>query len=142
MKICGIELKSNTALVAVIDTEPSSILDSANEPEYINTKIKKFTLENDEDTNSILNFKQELENFLEEHKIEKVALKKRAKKGTFAGGAVTFKSEAIIQLNEVCEVSFITSQAITKYTKANEIILPNELNKYQEQAYLSSLLLV
>jgi len=135
MKICGIELKSNNAIVSVIET-------SQTETSYINTKIKKFVLEDDEKIDSILKFKSEIESFLKEYNIEKIALKKRAKKGTFAGGAVTFKSEAIIQLNEVCEVSFITSQAITKYTKANEIILPNELNKYQEQAYLSSLLLV
>ena len=135
MKICGIELKSNNAIVSVIET-------SQTETSYINTKIKKFVIEDDEKIDSILKFKSEIESFLKEYNIEKIALKKRAKKGTFAGGAVTFKSEAIIQLNDVCEVSFISSQAITKYTKANEIILPNELNKYQEQAYLSSLLLV
>lgn len=135
MKICGIELKSNNAIVSVIET-------SQTETSYINTKIKKFVLEDDEKIDSILKFKSEIESFLKEYNIEKIALKKRAKKGTFAGGAVTFKSEAIIQLNDVCEVRFISSQAITKYTKANEIILPNELNKYQEQAYLSSLLLV
>lgn len=135
MKICGIELKSNNAIVSVIETSQKKTV-------YISTKIKKFILEDDEKIDSISKFKSDIESFLKEYNIEKIALKKRAKKGTFAGGAVTFKSEAIIQLNDVCEVSFISSQAITKYTKANEIILPNELNKYQEQAYLSSLLLV
>ena len=74
--------------------------------------------------------------------VNKIALKKRAQKGNFAGGAVTFKSETIIQLNTVAEVIFVTPQAINKYTKKNEVEMPNELNKYQEQAYLSSLLLV
>lgn len=134
MNICGIELKSNTAIVSVIK--------SNDEIEFINTKIKKFTLENDEELQSILKFQKEIESFLQENTIDKIALKKRAKKGTFAGGAVTFKSEAIIQLNSICEVVLVSSQAITKYTKANDVILPNELNKYQEQAYLSSLLLV
>lgn len=135
MKLCGIELKSNNAIVSVIET-----IDD--ETSYINTKIKKFILEDDEKKDSILKFKNEIESFLKENKIEKIALKKRAKKGTFAGGAVTFKSEAIIQLNEICDVSFITSQAISKYSKSNDVILPNDLNKYQEQAYLSSLLLI
>lgn len=135
MKICGIELKSNNAIVSVIENSPEKI-------DYINTKIKKFTLENDEDLQSIMKFKDEIELFLQENSINKIALKKRAKKGTFAGGAVTFKSEAIIQLNSVCEVTFVTSQAISKYTKINEVPFPSELNKYQEQAYLSSLLLV
>ena len=135
MRICGIELKSNNAIVSVIEH-----LDD--ETSFIETKTKKFILGNDEDINSILKYKNEIESFLSENKIEKLALKKRAKKGTFAGGAVTFKSEAIIQLNNICEVNFVTSQSITKYTKTNEPNLPKGLNKYQEQAYLSSLLLI
>ncbi len=135
MKICGIELKSNNAIVSVIE----HLNDKIN---FIETKTKKIVLGNDEDITSLIKYKNEIESFLSENKIEKIALKKRAKKGTFAGGAITFKSEAIIQLNSVCEVNFITSQAITKYTKANEPFLPKELNKYQEQAYLSSLLLI
>ena len=135
MNLCGIELKSNNAIVSVIEYTDDEI-------NFIETKTKKIVLENDEDINSILKYKTELESFLSEYKIEKIALKKRAKKGTFVGGAVTFKSEAIIQLNTICTVNFVTSQAISKYTKTNEPNLPKELNKYQEQAYLSSLLLI
>lgn len=135
MIICGIELKSNNTIVSVIEYIDEEI-------NFIETKTKKIVLENDEDISPILKYKKELESFFSEHKIEKIAIKKRAKKGTFAGGAVTFKSEAIIQLNSICEVHFVTSQAITKYTKTNELSLPQELNKYQEQAYLSSLLLI
>jgi len=135
MNLCGIELKSNNAIVSVIEYLDDEI-------NFIETKTKKIVLENDEDINSILKYKTELESFLSEYKIEKIALKKRAKKGTFVGGAVTFKSEAIIQLNTICTVNFVTSQAISKYTKTNEPNLPKELNKYQEQAYLSSLLLI
>jgi len=134
VKICGIELKSNNAIVSVIEYLNDEI-------NFIETKIKKIVLENDEDINSVLKFKNEIESFLNENAINYIALKKRAKKGTFAGGAVTFKSEAIIQLNSICEVHFVTSQAISKYTKINEANLPKNLNKYQEQAYLSSLLL-
>jgi len=135
MNICGIELKSNNAIVSVIHKDAEKI-------NFSNTKVKKIILQNDEDKHSLLQFQDEIEQYLEENKIDKIALKKRAKKGTFAGGSVTFKAETIIQLNTICDVTFVTSQAITKYTKANEIELPKELNKYQEQAYFSSLLLV
>jgi len=133
MNICGIELKSNNTIVSVIKRDNENV-------KYVNTKIKKIILENDEITSSLLEFQDELETFLKDNNIEKIALKKRAKKGNFAGGAVTFKLETIIQLNKVCEIEFITSQAISKYTKTNDVIFPKELNKYQEQAYLSSLL--
>ena len=135
MNICGIELKSNNAIVSVIQINEENI-------NFLNTKVKKIVLEDEEDKHSILKFQDQIEAYLEENEIQKIALKKRAKKGNFAGGAVTFKSETIIQLNTVCDVTFVTAQAISKYTKNNDIDLPNELNKYQEQAYLSSLLLV
>jgi hypothetical protein len=135
MTICGIELKSNNAIFSVIQIENETI-------NFINTKIKKLVLDNDESKNSLLKFQDDLDHFLHENKIRKIALKKRAKKGNFAGGAVTFKLEAIIQLNTVSEVQFVTPQAISKYSKSNEVELPEEINKYQEQAYVSSLLLV
>ena len=135
MILCGIELKSNTAILSTIEVINTDVT-------LIDTSVKKITLENDEDKNSILKFQDEIDDYLEKNHVDKIALKKRAKKGNFAGGAVTFKSEVIIQLNTVCEVVFVTSQAISRYTKANEVIFPKELNKYQEQAYLSSLLLV
>jgi len=135
MILCGIELKSNTAILSTIEVINTDVT-------LIDTSVKKITLENDEDKNSILKFQDEIDDYLEKNHVDKIALKKRAKKGNFAGGAVTFKSEVIIQLNTVCEFVFVTSQAISRYTKANEVIFPKELNKYQEQAYLSSLLLV
>jgi len=135
MNICGIELKSNNVILSIIEHEESTVT-------YINTKIKKLILDDDENKNSLLKLQDEIDQFLENNNIDKIALKKRAKKGNFAGGAVTFKIESIIQLNTICEVSFVTSQAITKFTKNNEVTMPSEINKYQEQAYLSSLLLV
>ena len=135
MIICGIELKSNNTILSLIQKTNDNTT-------FIDSKTKKLILGDDETKNSLLIFQDKLDQFLEENKVEKIALKKRAKKGTFAGGAVTFKIEAMIQLNTVCEVEFISSQAISKYTKKNEVSIPKELNKYQEQAYLSSLLLV
>ena len=134
MKICGIELKSNNAIVSIIESSNEEI-------NYIDVKLKKIILDNDEDKSSLLSFKYDIESFLTENHIEKVAIKKRAKKGTFAGGSITFKMEAVIQLNSISEVKFISSQAISKYTKKNEIEFPSLLNKYQEQSYLSAVLL-
>lgn len=133
MKICGIELKSNNAIVSIIQSDTI---------DYIDLKIKKISLDDDEKKESMISFKDNINEFLAQNNIDKVAIKKRAKKGNFAGGAITFKMEAIIQLNAVCDVTLVTSQAIAKYTKNNDVEFPNMLNKYQEQSYLSALLLV
>jgi len=128
MKICGIEIKSNYAILSVVE-----------EGNYLDLKMKKLTLEDDEVQNNIMVFKESLEQFIKENQIEKIIIKKRSKKGNFAGGAITFKIETIIQLNSICEVEFISPQALSRFEKKNEIIYPKNLNKYQEQSYLCCL---
>ncbi|MFV0563192.1 DUF3010 family protein [Malaciobacter mytili] len=128
MRVCAVELKSNNAILSVLDNQ-----------NYIDTKIKKISLIDDEKKDSILAFKQEFEDFIQKNNITQIVIKKRAKKGTFAGGAITFKMEAIIQLILFCEVELISSQTISSYEKKNSIIFPKELKKYQEQSYLAGL---
>ncbi len=129
MKVCGIELKANNLILAVLDNK-----------EYIDIKIKKITLLDDESQENIRKFCNDFLLFLEQNEIEKVFIKKRAKKGNFAGGAVTFKMEGLIQLNPLCEVELVSAQAISSFEKKNEITFPVNLKKYQEQAFLLTLL--
>ena len=126
MKICGIDLKANNMILVLLDDK-----------KFIDLKRKKITLENDENQNDIRSFCNDFLLFLEENQIEKVYIKKRAKKGNFSGGAVTFKMEGLIQLNPLCEVELISSQSINSFQKKNEINFPKTLKKYQEQAYLT-----
>lgn len=133
MKVCGIELKSNQAILSVIDYQDDDIV------VYIDMKQKKIILEEDESQKEIKGFYDSLKCFLEDNSIDKIVLKKRAKKGNFAGGAITFKMEALIQLNSICEVQLISGQALGSYERKNEVNYPVNLKKYQEQAYLSAL---
>jgi len=127
MNICGIELKANNTILVVLNND-----------EYIDTKIKKIILTNDEYQQDIRKFCNEFLDFLQKNQIEKIFIKKRAKKGAFSGGAVTFKMEALIQLNPQCSVELVSSSTISSFEKKNEISFPKELNKYQEQAYLTA----
>ncbi|ADG91677.1 conserved hypothetical protein [Arcobacter nitrofigilis DSM 7299] len=128
MNICGIELKANQTILAVqIDGE------------YKDLKTKKITLEDDEKQESIRSYCNDLLVFLTQNDIEQVYIKKRAKKGNFAGGAVTFKMESLIQLNPKCTVDLVSAQAMGSFERKNSIEYPEALNKYQEQAYLTIL---
>lgn len=127
MNICGIELKANNTILVVL-----------NNSEYIDTKIKKIILEDDEKQEDIRKFCNEFLDFLQKNQIEKIFIKKRAKKGAFSGGAVTFKMEGLIQLNPLCKVELISSNTISSFEKKNQIEFPKELKKYQEQAYLTA----
>jgi len=132
MKVCGIELKANNVIFSIVEF-------INNEYIYIDTKIKKLSLMDDENQKSVTEFKHQIEEYISKNSIDKIIIKKRAKKGNFAGGAMTFKIESIIQLNSICTVEFISSQSIGKFSKNNDIKFPEKLNKYQEQAYLASL---
>ena len=127
MKVCGIDLKANNMILAVLDDK-----------NYIDLKTKKITLENDESQDDIRKFCNEFLLFLEQNSIEKIVIKKRAKKGNFAGGAVTFKMEGLIQLNPICDVELVSAQTISSFEKKNSIEFPKSLKKYQEQAYLTA----
>ena len=128
MRICGIEIKSNYAILSIVD-----------KGNYLDVKIKKLILEDDEIQTNIVEFKKSFEEFIRENQIEKIIIKKRSKKGNFAGGAITFKIETMIQLNTICEVVFVSPQSLSKYEKKMEVTYPKELNKYQEQSYLCCL---
>ena len=128
MNICGIELKANNVILVVLKNS-----------EYIDIKIKKIVLEDDEKQEDIRKFCNEFLDFLQKNEIEKIFIKKRAKKGNFSGGAVTFKMEGLIQLNPLCSVELISTQTVSTFEKKNQIQFPKELNKYQEQAYLTAL---
>ena len=132
MKICGIELKGNDTILAVIEVEFNII-------NYISLKLKKISIQNDEDKSEIESFHETIKTFLRDTNIDKIIIKKRAKRGKFAGGADTFKMEGIIQLNGQCDVNFTSSQAIAVYKKSNAVVIPRDLLKYQEEAYLSAL---
>ena len=132
MRVCGVELKANNTILTVAEINDDIV-------DYIDLKIKKITLENDEEKDDIISYAKQILSFINEEKIEQMIIKKRAKKGNFSGGAVTFKMEGILQLNPVCEVELISGQAIGSYDRKNEIQFPSNLKKYQEQSYLALL---
>lgn len=128
MNICGIEIKSNYVILVVLKDK-----------EYCELKVKKIELNDDEEQNSIREFCNDFLVFLKENSIEKIFIKKRAKKGNFSGGAVTFKIEALIQLNPQTSVELVSSQKISSFEKKSKIFFPKELKKYQEQAFLTAM---
>ncbi len=132
MKICGIELKASDTILAVIEVENNII-------HYISLNLKKISIQNDENKSEIESFHETIKTFLRDNNIDKIIIKKRAKRGKFAGGTDTFKMEGIIQLNGQCDVNFTSTQAIASYKNSNAVTIPTDLLKYQEEAYLSAL---
>ncbi|MFJ4372334.1 DUF3010 family protein [Pseudomonas japonica] len=131
MTICGIELKGSEALLAVASLE-------AGQPVHLATTIKKIGLDDDEDAAQVRAFAARIQAFVGEHGITHLAIKKRSKKGDFAGGPVTFKLEGLLQLLDGCEVHLVSPQTITAQGKKHDLTPPAALNKYQHEAWKSA----
>ena len=72
---------------------------------------------------------------------DRIGIIKRNKKGKFAGGAVSFKMEGLIQLYEKKNIRLISPHTLRSFQKKeNPQIIPKY--KYQNKAYLLALYLL
>ncbi len=135
-RICGIELKSSHAVLVVLACHDADA--GGKRAEFIELEPRKIELEDDESVTCVTEFHKAITEFIQSQNIEKIVIKKRAKKGTMAGGAISFKMEAIIQLNGIADVELITGQAIAAADKKEAFERPAKLKKYQEAAFLAA----
>lgn len=131
--ICGIELKSSEAIIAIVNSDDGQV-------RYVDTDPKRMQIADDENVADVQSFFDTFRNFLRDNHIAQIVIKKRAKRGQMAGGAVTFKLEGLIQLNGTVPIDFISGQTIAAYQKRHALEIPAALNRYQEQAYLAAII--
>ena len=128
MKLCGIEIKGSEAIIAVASLDGSTL-------GHVALATKKIALEDDEDAANVKLFAAQVASFVRENSIDRIAIKKRSKKGEFAGGPTTFKIEGVFQLLEGVEVTLLSPQTINAQNKKHNFELPATLNKYQHEAF-------
>ncbi len=134
-RICGIELKSSEAILAVLECDENSV-------QFIDIDPKRIKLGDDESSELIKSFYDSVVNFSKDNHIDRFVIKKRAKRGQMAGGAVSFKLEALIQMNGITEVTFVSGQGIAAAQKKNPFDMPDGIKKYQETAFMAASLFV
>ena len=128
MSICGIEIKGSEAIFALATLQDGT-------PQHLALATKKIALEDDDEAGNVRAFAAQVGAFVREHGITRIAIKKRSKKGEFAGGPTTFKIEGVFQLLDNCEVTLLSPQTINAKHKKHNFELPSTLNKYQHEAY-------
>ncbi|MBP3864022.1 MAG: DUF3010 family protein, partial [Pseudomonas sp.] len=127
MTICGIEIKGSEAIFAMA-------AQGANGLEHRANATKKIALDDDDESVNVKAFAMQIAAFVKANGITRIAIKKRSKKGEFAGGPTTFKIEGIIQLLDACEVQLLSPQTLNAQFKKHAFDLPASLNKYQHEA--------
>ena len=128
MKTCGIEIKGSEAIIAVASLDNQAL-------GHVALATKKIALDDDDEAANVKAFAAQVKAFVQANGITRIAIKKRSKKGEFAGGPTTFKIEGIIQLLDDCQVQLLSPQTLNAQFKKHAFDMPASLNKYQHEAF-------
>jgi hypothetical protein len=131
MRACGIELKGTDAVVVLIEGTKENFT-------VHDVKPARFSIPDDENQDEVKAFRDAIHSFLRTNGVELIAVKKRAKKGDFSGGPVSFKLEGIIQLYDGCGVKLIAAPTIKAALRKKPVTPPDFLNKYQHEAFCAA----
>jgi len=135
MKVCGVELKGNDAIICLITFE-NGLYDIPH------LRVPRISINDAGDAEEMRKFQFAFSKLVEDYKIDKVVIKGRALKGKFSGGPVGFKLEAAIQLIDDLEVDILSSTFIKNALNKSQIDIDfrdTGLKKLQESAFTSAL---
>ncbi|MBL1321784.1 MAG: DUF3010 family protein [Methylophaga sp.] len=133
MKICAVDLKANDAIICLMSLSDGLY-------NLHDCRIKKLSIVDATSTEQLRCFQVDFVKLMEDYQIEKVVIRERMTKGKFAGGAVSFKLEAAIQLNNSLEVSLLSPSKIKETIKNSRIKMSfseTGLKQFQEQAFMT-----
>ena len=131
MRVCGVELKGNDAVICVM-TRENGLYDIPH------IRVPKIGIDDAGDAEQMKKFQFTFAKFLTDYKIDNVVIKGRALKGKFSGGPVGFKLEAAIQLIDDINVSIVSNTYIKSAwnkTQVNIDFRDTGLKKFQEEAF-------
>jgi hypothetical protein len=131
MRACGVEIKSNDAIICIVSKE-NNLYDIPN------TRVQKISLDNAGDAEEVKKFQFAFAKLMEDYQVTHVQIKGRALKGKFSGGPIGFKIEAAIQLIDTLEVEILSGTFIKKELSRSQIDIDfrdTGLKQFQEQAF-------
>ncbi|MDC9725608.1 MAG: DUF3010 family protein [Gammaproteobacteria bacterium] len=135
MKICGIELKGNDAIICLMSLNDG--LFALHE-----CRAKKLSIADATDTEQLKKFQFDFAKLMEDYQVEHVVIRERMTKGKFAGGSVGFKLEAAIQLIDELSVSLLSSSESKEIMKRSHLKMnfaDTGLKQFQEASFMTAL---
>lgn len=131
MKVCGVELKGNDAIICVMEHNMGLY-------DLPKIRVPKLAIGNAGDSEEVRKFQFDFAKLMQDYQIEKVVIKGRALKGKFSGGPVGFKLEAAIQLIEALDTEIVSATFIKSALNKTQVGIDfrdTGLKKFQEQAF-------
>ena len=116
MKVCGVELKANDAIISLMSLENGlySLLDC---------RVKKLSINDASDGEQLKKFQFDFGKLMTDYQIEHAVIRERMTKGKFAGGAAGFKLEAAIQLADGISVSLLSHSKAKEFIKTSQVVM-------------------
>ena len=105
MRVCGVELTANDAVICLLHKEGQLF-------DLPDCRVRKLSLPKGHSREDLQKFQFDFKKLMEDYKVDHVAIKERMTKGKFAGGAVSFKLEAAIQLIDGVNVKVVSPSQI------------------------------
>lgn len=134
MIICGVELTGSDAVICLLSLDQGQFTI----PEC---KVRKLALKKNHTREDLLEFQAAFAEMMTDYSVNQVAIKERMPKGKFAGGAISFKLEAAIQLipDTNLRVALFSPALIKSTLAANPLPIPfsdTGLKIFQETAFI------
>lgn len=129
MKTCGVEISNREARLCIVEA------DDEGTPQAVVVKTKKLKLDDEKAQADLKSFLGALRAFVQENNISMMVVKSRASSGNFAAGATSFKIEAIIQLADGVDVTFVHPTQLARFAKTNMGTPPASIPAYLHTAF-------
>ena len=91
MIFCGVDLSGNDAVICLLEQNKGHF----NLPDC---RVRKLMLIKGHSANDLRHFQFEFKKLMHDYNVDKVVIRERMPKGKFAGGSISFKLEAAVQL--------------------------------------------
>ena len=131
MRICGVELSGSDAVICLLHLDQGQF-------DMPDCRVRKLTLKKEHTREDLQQFQFAFTKLMGDYSVNKVAIRERMTKGKFAGGAISFKLEAAIQLIADIDVAVLSPTQIKSALSEKPIPIPfsdTGLKVFQEAAF-------
>lgn len=134
MRVCGVEIKSNEAIFVLMDMDQGLI-------GLPDCRTIRLQLTKDSVQEQVQKFHFTLQKLMTDYKVQHVVIKERPQKGKFAGAAVGFKIETVLQLLDGVQTHILNGTEQKEILKRNPLAVDyadTGLKGFQQNAFMTA----
>lgn len=134
MRVCGVEIKSNEAIFVLMDMDQGLV-------GLPDCRTIRLQLTKDSVQEQVQKFHFTMQKLMTDYKVQHVVIKERPQKGKFAGAAVGFKIETVLQLLDGVQTHILNGTEQKEILKRNPLAVDyadTGLKGFQQNAFMTA----